>query len=419
MNTALPPARPGTTGDDPALVARRVLVVDDDELVCATLAMQLESDGVHVATAATIDAAHAALKDDPKISVVVCDIHLAHENGFDLAEALAALRPERLATEIVFITGDATSDTAIEALRRRAFDLIRKPMRRSELIARVSDAHRSATRRRQRQARLDQIETRLTESEVQKQRLMTALHDAEGQNRAYEESTRSAQRDLLAVISHELKTPLIPIVGLSDIILTSTELSPAEVREFAGMIRDGGDQLGAIIDRTLSYLDVENQHAETAKGAFAVADLITEALRDLPGPDVVLTPEIRIDCTASLHGWGAHALLAQALREVAHNAIKASPAGGTVGITARTPDAGRISVRVTDNGPGLPGFVRNNLGMPFLKNDCSASRHWHGVGIGLARAKKIAQLSGGDISFGPQSADGGAEVILTLRRNAL
>lgn len=419
MNPLLPTAPAGQMADASASPGRCVLIVDDDPLVSATLAMQMEIDGICVATAATVIAAQAALESNPSISVVVCDVHLANESGFDLAHALGDLRPERLATEIVFITGDATSDTAIEALRHRAFDMIRKPLRRAELVARVDDAHRSAMRRRQRQALLDQIENRLAEGEVQKQRLMTALHDAEGQHRAFEESTTAARRDLLAVISHELKTPLIPIVGLSDIMLSAPDLSPQEVREYAGLIRDGGEQLEAIIGRMLGYLDVENQHAVSDKDAFAVADLIAGALRHLPTAATMPTPEIETECATQLGAWGAKALLTQALHELIDNAIKASPPGGKVQIAAHPDGEACVNVTVSDSGPGLPDLVRKNVGMPFLKGDSSLSRTWHGVGIGLASAKKIAQLSGGDLEFGDVSASSGTQVILSLRQAAM
>jgi len=404
--------------DDSGAIRRSVLVVDDDAPVRETFAAQLRIDGWHVASAANVAAAQAALRADPTISVLVCDINLAGESGFDLAGALAQLRPERLATEIVFITGNACSETAIDALRHRAFDLIRKPVRRAELIARVSEAHLSAVRRRQRQGMLDQVETRMAEGESLKHRLAEALHDAEGQNRAFEQDAGAARHDLLAVISHELKTPLIPIVGLSDIMLAATDLSPEEVREYAVLIREGGEQLEAIIDRTLAYLDTERQHALGDKGDFAVDDLISAALDLRAAPGAARKPEIVVACPLGLRARGVRALLAQALGELVDNAIKASPTDATVRIEAGVLAGGRVSVEVTDSGPGIPDTVQRNLGVPFLQGDCGLARRWSGVGLGLARAKKIARLSGGGVDICAPPCEGGARLRLTLRGKA-
>lgn len=111
-------------------------------------------------------------------------------------------------------------------------------------------------------------------------------------------------------------------------LMSAPGLSPQEVREYAGLIRDGGDQLGAIIERMLDYLDVENRHAVSPKDAFAVDDLIAAALRCVPQSAALPSPQIATDCAGDLAGWGAKALLVQALHELIDNAIKASPPGG-------------------------------------------------------------------------------------------
>ncbi|WP_209428410.1 hybrid sensor histidine kinase/response regulator [Pararhodobacter sp. SW119] len=394
---------------------RAALVVDDDDMVRDTVAMQLEGDGWRVASASNIAEARAVLHADPAIAVVVCDIHLTSESGFELAEMLADLRSEQLATEIVFITGNASSDTAIEALRHRAFDLVRKPLRRADLVKRVAAAEMSAARRRQQQAMLDQLEHRVAEGEAMKRRLAMAMREAEGQNRELAESVGDARHDLLAVIAHELRTPLIPIVGLADILLNSDELSPNEVREFAEMIRDGGERLGAIIDRTLTYLDAERQQTVAEMHEFPIAALIDTALAKLPKATVENGCGFDIDCSTDLHAWGAADLLAEALAELLDNAIKASPKGASVRITACPEDDGRVAIEVTDIGPGLPEVVRRNIGTPFLQGDASTTRRWSGVGLGLARARKSAQLNGGTLMIPDPQPDTGARLRMILR----
>jgi signal transduction histidine kinase len=374
---------------------RRVLVVDDDALVRATVERQLEAAGWEVTTTAGTSEAREALLFDDLISVMVCDVHLHAESGFVLAEQLADLRPENLATEIIFLTGNATSDTAIAALRHRAFDLIRKPYRRQELTQRVEAAALSAARRRRQAALLERLRRRVDEGEAQKRRLATSLRKAEDQNRALEESAGEARHCLLSVISHELKTPLIPIVGLADIMLNSEGLRETDLREYAALIREGGERLGTIIDRTLDYLDAERQFALAEKHHFAVTELIEAAFGEVPRPDY--SPAVEIDCPPVLSGWGTPKLLAHALAELIDNAMKAAPADDFVHVQALRLDAERIAVDVRDSGAGLPDHVRMNLGVPFLPGDATTTRRWTGVGIGLARAMKIVRLNGGEL----------------------
>lgn len=418
MNIGRSPITPAWCPPEAPVEVLVALVVDDDEIVRTTIAMQLEGGGWRVVSVDGVAAAQHALEKEEAISVVVCDINLVRESGFDLANALADLRPEAMATEIIFISGEATSDAAIAALRHRAFDLIRKPVRRTELLERVAAARESALRRRRQQAMLVHSERRLLEGETLKQRLVAALRNAEDQNRALEARADQARHDLLAVISHELKTPLIPIVGLADILLNASDLSVEEVQDFAQSIRDGGEKLGAIIDRTLTYLDAERQFDDAEEQDFALHTLIDTALSELPVVMGRPTPRIEIDCPVELRGRGTMLLLAQALAELIDNAIKASPGDAAIGISARRHLDGRLVVEVCDQGPGLPDQVRRNLGVPFLQGDMSLTRRWSGVGIGLARARRIARLNNGDLEHSQSSDCNSTCIRLVLQSNS-
>ncbi len=201
------------------------------------------------------------------------------------------------------------------------------------------------------------------------------------------------------MISHELKTPLIPIVGLADILINNADLTTEDVREFAVMIREGGDRLGRIIDRTLDYLDAERQQAEAPCGWIALSDLIGDATP--PQEADGRAGRLVVDCPEGLVAWGARAPLAKALAEIVDNAFKAAPAGGAVTIAAGPGGPGQVAIRVLDTGPGIPDTVRRHLGVPFLQGDVGLTRRWSGVGIGLARARRIARLNRGDLVIDP------------------
>ena len=414
MNISRTPIPAASLADDDEAMPRGVLVVDDEPMVRDTVALLLDGSDWIVTTAASLAEAKTRLAAEPAIGVVVSDVFLAQESGFDLAATIADLRPEQLATEIVFITGHATSETAIGALRHQAFDLIAKPLRRADLLRCIAAAAQSAARRRQRQGMLDRLQQQLAEAESLRARLSSALRDTKERNRALEKSVSEARHDLLAVISHELKTPLIPIVGLSDILLNSAEIDAAEVRQFAGMIREGGERLGLIIDRTLGYLDAERQQAQAPRESFALAGLIASAMKLTPQPAEGVPTPIEVSCPPGLCAEGAPALLARALAEVIDNAIKASADGQAVRIEGRARDDGGVSVEVIDSGPGLPEVVRRNLGVPFLQGDASLNRRWDGVGIGLALASKIALLNGGGLVATDVAGGAGTRVRLTL-----
>lgn len=396
-----------------AAPSRAVLVVVDDTLVSETVVLQLANAGWTTVTAATADEAVAVLQSDTAIKVAVSHAHLNGESGVDLSRTLAESRPERWAIECVYIADETVLASVIDG----PGNLICNPLQqlpRADLARLVAAADHAASRRRQRQSMLDELEQRVAVGEAMRLRLAAALRDAEDMNLALAESAGAARRDLLTVISHELKTPLVPIVGLADILLTSTSLCPGEVREFAGLIRDGGERLCAIIDRVLSYLDADRRQAVAKQHQFALGDLIAAALRKLPRDAVNEGAAFDICCPDDLYSWGALDLLAEALSELVDNGLKASPAGAQLEITARRDDAGNVVVDVIDTGPGLPDIVRRNLGVPFLQGDASFTRRWSGVGLGLARARKFAQLNGGDLEVAIPLPQKGAKIRLVL-----
>lgn len=393
------------------------MIVVDDRGVSETLALQLANAGWTTVAAATVTEAEAALLSDPTITVAVFPYPLTDENGFDPSRALVDSRPERWAIECVYIMDEPAGASMTEGLGQLVCNPI-EPRPRADLVKLVAAADRVAGRRRQHQSMLDELEQRVAVGEAMRLRLAAALRDAEDMNRALAESAGAARRDLLAVISHELKTPLVPIVGLADILLTSTDLRPEEIRESASLIRDGGERLCAIIDRILSYIDADRRQAQAKSRRFALGDLIAAALQRLPKGAGNEAAAIDINCPDDLFAIGAPDLLAEALSELVDNALKAGPAGAKVRITAHRADDGHVMVDVSDTGPGLPDIVRNNLGVPFLPGDASFARRWSGVGLGLARARKIAQLNDGELELAVPQHQTGTNIRLVLGNSA-
>jgi len=94
---------------------------------------------------------------------------------------------------------------------------------------------------------------------------------------------------------------------------------------------------------------------------------------------------------------GDPVLLAQALGNMADNALKYAPVRGTIAITARRIDAERVAVVVADNGPGIPEHERTRVIERFYRMD--ASRGTPGVGLGLSVVSAVARLHGGSLTL--------------------
>jgi len=135
----------------------RVLVVDDEKNIRATLAVCLEGLGCRVAQAANGAAALDAVRLEA-FDLAFCDLRLAHESGLDLLPRLVAERPE---LDVVVVTAYATVDTAVEAMRRGAKDYLPKPFTPAQIAHLVERARE----RRALERRVVDLEARLEEAE--------------------------------------------------------------------------------------------------------------------------------------------------------------------------------------------------------------------------------------------------------------
>lgn len=146
-----------------------VLVVDDEVWIAEELALGLEEAGMAVKIATSAITAQAALAEAADIGVVVTDIRMPGEDGLSLVRRLVMNRPETDAIETVVMTGHATIEDAVAAVRAGAFDFVRKPFTLDEMIAVVAAARsRAATKRHEARTRMNESR-RLAAAEAERE----------------------------------------------------------------------------------------------------------------------------------------------------------------------------------------------------------------------------------------------------------
>jgi signal transduction histidine kinase/DNA-binding response OmpR family regulator len=210
---------------------------------------------------------------------------------------------------------------------------------------------------------------------------------------------REAERlksDLLATVSHELRTPLTGVLGFAE-LARRPDLDPATRDRYLATIHGEAKRLTALIN---DFLDLQRIEA----GAFTLA-LEPLDLRTVlqAGTHLFETRSEAHTLELDVHEEpllvaGDRERLAQVLENLLSNALKFSPAGGTVRLAAESLP-GFVRVSVHDDGLGIPADQQGRLFTKFFRVDTSDTRRIGGTGLGLALCREIVEAHAGEIGF--------------------
>jgi two-component system phosphate regulon sensor histidine kinase PhoR len=214
--------------------------------------------------------------------------------------------------------------------------------------------------------------------------------------------------DFAANVSHELRTPITTIKGYVDTMLEVGVTDSARTMKFLDVIRGNTERLAAIIEDLLALSRLE-QHGvrETLAMTEVAAPAVVEAVvRDYRAAADARDITIHTDLPDDLTFLGNRQLVEQALANLVSNAIRYSPGGTPVSITARRRNGRYVEIAVADRGPGIAEEHLPRLFERFYRVDRARSRELGGTGLGLAIVKHIARVHGGAIEVESRLGEG-------------
>lgn len=395
----------------------QILHIEDDPANRLLVRKLLQNAGHEVIEAADgLEGVRLACARRPDL--VLVDLNIPGLDGFEVTLRLRG-EPSLAGVPIVAITAEGDRETSLavgcDGFLQKPIDARSFSAVIASFLQGVREVAPGSLRSQRLREQSQRIVAHLEEKVAELSRANARLRELD-----------AARTEFYRNISHELATPMTPIVGYVK-LLGDEELGPLNKAQQKALraMDDCVRRLRALIDNLLDVTGIETgrmrfHHTEydfldtTRRAVAQVADRFAEAkiqlVEELPrGP---------------LPAYGDAGRLQRAMIQLLDNAAKFTPAGGTAGVRVSVL-AGHYELCVADSGPGVSPDRVHRIFEPFYQVDGSATRAYGGVGVGLAIARRTAQGLGGDIRVASPCKEviegvplGGAAFYLTVAKRA-
>lgn len=358
---------------------KTVLIIEDTDFISENIAITLGFEGYNAVVAC--DGVDGLKKlEEHKPDLVLCDVSMPRLDGFGVLAEIKK-RPEFQTIPFIFLTAKAEKSDMRRGMELGADDYLTKPFTTEELVAAVT--------------------TQLTKKEK------VVSH--------YEEKLDELRGTISYSLPHEFRTALNGILGYSDIILqmanaasSDTHVDPAELKEVAEAIRESGKRLSRMTENYLAYTQIRAVLDVPAKVAEFRSQITISTLDTIQDVVMALSPifsretDVRLDIEDATVQIGPQNLY-KLCSELIDNALKFSNKGDAVTVKGSA-EAGTYKIEVVDSGRGMTTEQIESIGayQQFGRREFEQQ----GAGLGLAIAKLLVLLHGGEFTVSSETGNG-------------
>jgi two-component system, sensor histidine kinase and response regulator len=364
-----------------------ILVVDDSLVNLAALNEILEQQGFSVLLANSGQRALSVAQENHP-DLILLDVVMPGWDGYETCRQIKA--ENKLSNiPILFISGLGDTQNKIKAFQSGGVDYVSKPFQNDELFARVT-THIELSKLR------NNLEKEVENQTAQIRSLMQALQFS--YQKAHEVSVLKTQ--FLRNISHEFRTPMNIILGVTEEMMQDTPLNEEQLQMSEEVLRSGKLLLG-ILDNMLRFAEQFSGELNQEVSTFEIRDLINDCINNVTPLALnkkLALHQILSDDLPAVKGNYDH--LREVLNKFLENAVKFTPAGKIEAKVEIVEDFGKqIELRftITDTGIGINLEQQSRLFQSFTQGDGSTTREYGGLGMGLALAKLYCDNMGGEL----------------------
>ena len=357
----------------------KILVIEDNADILEEVLTWIALED-HAAFGATNgrEGVEKALQQRPDL--ILCDIMMPEKDGYRVLLELRT-QPTTALTPFIFMTAKQAKFDIRHGMELGADDYITKPFGREEL--------------------LNAVQSRLARRTLFEQQS--------------EQRVRAARDKLLHMLPHELRTPLVGILGIGELLSQDAEgLTPDEISEYADMIITSGQRLYRLIENHLLYAQLELYARDPVSEYPFDEEQVAPVIAVIPDPcSRVANSYSRInDLALTLQPAAVHITrqdLAKIVYELVDNAYKFSKAGAAVAVTGSVQEDHYL-LTVSDRGRGIA--PENLTQIAAYVQFERATFEQQGSGLGLAITQQLVNINGGTLTI--DSTVGGGTVVSVM-----
>jgi signal transduction histidine kinase len=390
-----------------------ILLVDDEPRNLDALEAILENDGYRLLRAEDADRALKILLEH-QVAAIVLDIKMPRVNGIELARIIKGTKRFQQ-VPILFLTAHLVDDSdIITGYGVGAVDYLTKPFNPKILRHKVG-VYAALFHKTRAFAELNErLEQRVRERTAELEKSEQALRAAARQ-----------KDEFIATLAHELRNPLVPLRTGLDLLMQVPNLAqkpPSEAdsarqvavtsRTLAAMNRQL-DHIVRLIDDLLDVSRISSGVFELKLQRVDLATLVNNAVEMAQPLLQQKTLTLTVSAPPNLEAVVDPTRLSQIVGNLLHNASKFTPAEGAIRLELDHHDEG-VEVRVSDSGVGLAQEQIDHVFEMFARIDNDSPSADRGAGIGLALARRLAQMHGGDLTATSPGKGQGATFTLRI-----
>ena len=417
-----------------------ILLVDDQPSRLLTYESVLNGFGWNLVSAASgLEALDKLMRQE--FAVVLMDVSMPDMDGFEAARLIHE-HPRFEKTPIIFVTGVHVSEldhltgykvgavdyvsipVVPEILRSKVAVLVELYLKRRELrqlnrtLAQANEqlAAANTTLQAEKTRELETLNRVLQRANTELEQANRTLQSEVAERTRVEQALKAADRhkdEFLAMLAHELRNPLAPILNAVQLIRKKPVTDP-QLLWSRDLIERQLRHLTRLVDDLLDVSRITRGKINLSRETVEVAELVARAVETVQPLIVERGHRLTLDVAPeSIRVFGDPLRLTQALGNVLSNAAKYTDSGGHISLTARLVD-GEVEIRVRDSGIGIPADLQPMIFDMFTQLNHQTGRTQGGLGIGLALVRKLLEMHGGAVSAFSEGNGQGSEFLITL-----